>query len=527
MFSSKELISFVFANENDIYYGEDLLKLNLNQYLWTKLHESYETVYFLSAAENSFNVRSFGDSTCIAYDSGKKSITKLLSFIGSTEQDKLGAWMLRQLRAKPNQAVAFVCPLEDFCTVLADDRWTTVLQSIAEEKKRSGIFVLTAPATSERTKDLLLNSPVFDRLGETAVTDLRGGELRELYGPIKRNKWDSCLFLNTFPRERVRSLLLHLAMEYPDRCQSCQELDTLADYLTGYLHDPQSQQEEPLLTSNLPAGYLLYRELYEQLASESVWNRLAKQSAKAFPKHSSASLCREAPVLRDLKCYAGKCMMLRLPKWVREQDGEGRRADKILENIQREVSAPKNRPENKEITAAAEEFLSQLDAVNADDLDTYLQLLQAIEFCAGRVYAEPGREETGRVLAIIEKLRSGISISGACFTMRRDLKLYQSQAAPGSLQSAKLLRMNKQLATLEELRKRYVDLVNASILELTMPASTTHIMDQLEELKQEVEECEEQIPQIQDLPLGEDEFGDDFSFRPEDYAYIPPNLKLN
>ena len=57
MFSSKELLHLVFADETDTYYGDDLLKLELNQYLWLKLHESYQTVYFLGAAGKTFTIK--------------------------------------------------------------------------------------------------------------------------------------------------------------------------------------------------------------------------------------------------------------------------------------------------------------------------------------------------------------------------------------------------------------------------------------------------------------------------------------
>ena len=101
MFSSKELISFVFANENDIYYSEDLRKRNLNQYLWETLHENYETVYFLTAEDNRFRVRTFGDLSGDIAGLEKQAKPKLWSFLGSSEQEKFSNWLLRQLCAKP------------------------------------------------------------------------------------------------------------------------------------------------------------------------------------------------------------------------------------------------------------------------------------------------------------------------------------------------------------------------------------------------------------------------------------------
>ena len=91
MFSSSDLISFVFANENDTYYRDDLLKLNQDQQLWHLLHESFDTVYFLRNTENQLQVYSFGDSK-----GGPCPVFKDKIFTSAEEQ--LGNWMLRQLR---------------------------------------------------------------------------------------------------------------------------------------------------------------------------------------------------------------------------------------------------------------------------------------------------------------------------------------------------------------------------------------------------------------------------------------------
>ena len=93
MFSPTELISLVFANKDDLYFGDDLLKLNLNQHLWKELHKTYQTVYFLSAAEKAFTVRTFGDIHGTPY-------TPKYSLF-SSEQSKFSGWLMRQLRVKP------------------------------------------------------------------------------------------------------------------------------------------------------------------------------------------------------------------------------------------------------------------------------------------------------------------------------------------------------------------------------------------------------------------------------------------
>lgn len=531
MFSSKELISFVFVNENDVYYGDDLLKLDQDQYLWDLLHASYDAVYFLSATEGRFQVRSFGDLSCCEYTHGKKGLFGKLG--GKTEQKIQGDWILRQLRAKSGATAAFVCPLEDFCSILSDDRWDEVLDAIAEEKKRTGIFVLTASATAERTKDLLLESPVFEKLHETAVTDLRGGEQRELYSTIKKRKWDSCLFLNAFTWERVRALLLHIAMEYPQRCESCRQLERLTDYLSAYLRDPELARAEPLFDSELPAEYLMYRELYEQLCQERVWNRLEQQS-ECYAQNGNRRERRESagthvPVLRDRNSYAGKCMKVKLPQWVRAHEEEGPRADRLLQDIRGLVSTPKNRRENRQIAEAAEDFLSRIDAVRDGDLDTYRQVLSALKFCVDWIYTEPEGQETARVQRVIKNHCDAIAVSDQCFALRRNLEINRLQPAVGKLQSKTLEQLETELQNREKMRGLYADLIGASVLELTMPATVGSVSDMLVGLEQELERFGQPDPEAQTLsepetaqvikPGPEEEF----ILRPEDYLYIPPN----
>lgn len=506
MFSSKELISFVFANENDTYYGEDLLKLDLNQHLWERLHGSYDAVYFLSAEGSSFRVRSYGDLSCGKYTPEKKSLFKL--FGGSSEQQDQGEWILQQLRAKPGKTAAFVCPLEDFCSVLSDDRWDSVLADIVAEKKRTGIFVLTASATAEQTAQLLLESPVFEKLRETAVTDLRGGALRELYGTLKKRKWDSCLFLNSFTWERVRALLLHLVMEYPERMESTSQLDVLTDYLYAWLRDPEAAGGE-LLSEQLPAGYLTYGALYTQLRKEHTWHRLEKESQRyAASDHRQMtrdSAVADAVVLRDMNSYAGRCLKLRLPGWIQADEEKAHQARSLLRSIQSAVRAPKNRMENKQIAAAAGSILDLVDTVRRSDTDTLTQVLSALKFCVNHVYTEEKGKICEQVLEIIQKHRDTIHVSDQCFCLRQDLERAKAFSGADKLTNYTLMQQQVQLEKLEQARKTYTDLISARELGLNMPATSGSITDLMSNLEQEIRDFETRAQEPVCIPEPEPE----------------------
>ncbi len=471
MFSSKDLISFVFANENDTYYGEDLLKRDLNQYLWDRLHRNYEAVYFLSAQGSSFQVSSYGDLRCNAYTPGKKKLFGLLS--GNAEQTELGGWIQRQLRAKPEGAAAFVCPLDDFCSVLSDPKWYPVLEDIAQEKKRTGIFVLTASTTAEKSADLLLTSPVFEKLRETTVTGLRGGAVIDLYSTLKKRKMDSCVFLNTMSWEQVHGLLLHVVMEHPDRCASCEQLDAMTEYLYAYVRDSEFARTERLIGNGQMAGHLTRVSLYAWLENQRNWKKFEERVALFDPAGRNRMQREWSPanvaVLRDPGGYAGRCTEIELPGWLSEEAAQ--QGQRLLRSIAEQVSSPKNRRENPQIETIAESLLNRLDAVRYGDGESCLWILEALKFCVSQVYSPAEQPRTKRVLEILQTRIDAIDIFDQHFARKRDLQVAENSFGVGKLQNMALHQLKASVAEREKMKESLVDLVRAAELQLEMAGS--------------------------------------------------------
>lgn len=489
MFSSKELISFVFLNQNDIYYGADLVRRDQDRYLWDLLHDSYDAVYYLGAAGNCFQVRSFGDLKCSKYTPSKKGFFSKLS--NKTEIKEQGAWLLRQLRAKPGATAAFVCPLEDFCSVLSDPDWDETLETIAKEKKRTGIFVLTASATAEESQSYLLNSPVFEKLEEKVIMDLRGGELRDLYGSIYKDKWDSCLFLNDFTWERIRALLLHIAVENPQLCVNSEQLDQMTEYLRTYLRDTEMLFADPLFVCKEPACYLMYKDLYANLRQERVWGKLKRKSERfaqqEMEREHSGTGEPIIPILRERNSYAGKCIKLRLPLWLMENGQEREQAEVLVQGIRNVVSRPRNRMENKQIAELAETLIQMLDTIQQADWETCRRVLEALKFCVERACTAPGDHEAEQVLKIIGHQQEAISVSRLCFQLRRNLELQRSLPGFSSLKSHKLAQSEKELQASEKMLNVYDDLIGTYIAELTMPATIGNVTEMVSRLEESLE----------------------------------------
>ncbi len=505
MFSSKDLISFVFANENDTYYGEDLLKRDLNQYLWDRLHRNYEAVYFLNAQGNSFQVSSYGDLRCNTYTPGKKKLFGLLS--GNAEQTELGGWIQRQLRAKPEGAAAFVCPLDDFCAVLSDPKWYPVLEDIAEEKKRTGIFVLTASTTAEKSADLLLTSPVFEKLRESTITGLRGGAVIDLYSTLKKRKMDGCVFLNTMSWEQVHGLLLHVVMEHPERCASCEQLDAMTEYLYAYVRDTDFARTEHLIGNGQMAGYMTRVSLYTWLKNQRNWKKFEDRVALFDPAGRNRAQQEWSPanvaVLRDPNGYAGRCMKIDLPGWL--SDDAAQQSQMLLRGIGEQVSSPKNRKENPQIVTIAESLLNRLDAVRYGDGESCLWILEALKFCVSQVYSPAEQPRTKRVLEILQTRIDAIDIFDQHFARKRDLAVAENSFGVGKLQNMALQQLKASVAEREKMKESLVDLVRAAELQLEMAGSKEDVSGLVDNIRSLIDDFNVEpqtmaVPDLQPVP---------------------------
>ena len=370
MFPSQQLISYVFANPDDEYRCNDLLKLNLKQYLWKSLHQQYHTVYFLDSRDAcTFTVHTFGDRDAVLPGTPKWK---------QTHQAVFGNWLLSRLCQDHRNAAAIVCPLDVFCRVLSHEEWRHLLEELAglSWPRRTGILVLTASPYAEDSWEYLMHSPVFDRLRETAVTTSRGRN-RCIYSDLREKKPAHYQCLSTFTPERIDDLLLHICAGNPDKCLAPPERKELARRLAAHLQHGQPLPGVP--TTATPVLYLTYRELYGQLQSPQVWAGVQELSHRLRPTQTR-------PILRRRDGYAGRCLTLQLPPWVQGQRDSGNRyPEDTLDEIHRTVSTPSNRPENRDLLEKTWEFMGRLNDLMDDDIDTCSLLLDALRFCTDRI----------------------------------------------------------------------------------------------------------------------------------------------
>ncbi len=525
MFSSSELIHFVFANDDDDYYCGGLLRLDLNQYLWMKLHEEhYHAVYFLSRSDaNIFSIKTCGDKKSSSF-TVKQSIWSWV--LGTeTEEEQQGNWLCRQLEGGTDRKSAFICSLDDFCRLLSSEAWKGTMGSFASLRKRTGIFVLTAPVTAEGSQRLLLQNPVFDRLKETAVTEARNGGVRPLYPSIQEKKRDSLLFLNTFRRDRIQDLLCRLSFE-EGRILPQDQLDAAADYLTRYLNCAALRKAEPLFDGGRLNWNFKYRDLYERLQKGEVLQRLLLQSWQAHQSGSLRQWREDAPpgILREKGSYAERCLQLTVP----EAMTDAAQCGVILEQIREVVRTPKNRLESDRIVAECKDLFTELDTAKSNgDGDTYRRTLYAILFCVQWVYVDKGQEE--KILQTIKTLKQIIQLSADYSQRKKRLAIDRQtlQTWKNELTEKKI----QQQTQLLELRKGMLNQLEDAMSSTIIGLSSNSDSDDVRELKNALDdilreaEAEKQAnePEEPQQETTMDEAPEELAFHDSLYDYLPPD----
>lgn len=271
-FSDTKRLQLVFADKNDYYYTDSLMKLNLNQYLWLALRQNYHAVWFVSVKmpKETVNVKRFPDDM-----SGmeKKAVRSFLC--GRKAFD----WVMDQANQEDQgKKQAFIMESETFVSLFEKHELTV------DHKKtlKNNTIILLLPPNVQETKDLLLTSRAFDNLEAEFVTGLRceSTASEDIYGNLNDKCSDVCLFLHEYTVCRIKRLLTYSLMHHPKRKISQNILDCMAVYLTQYLNNRclQWHDEEKLFGGEISRCVLKYEDIEVHLSADTVWYRLKKRA---------------------------------------------------------------------------------------------------------------------------------------------------------------------------------------------------------------------------------------------------------
>ncbi len=471
MFLSNELIQLVFADENDVFYGEDLTELDLEQYLWLRLHRSrYAAVYFLRASpkEGSFSVRCFaGDRKCRPFDPDQQ---KGLKWLLGKRENELGKWMLDQLRDRSNPA-ALVCPLTDFCAVAAQESWEPVLRELAADKKRSGVLVLTAPPEAEAGTELLLRSKAFEWLEDTAILDARKGTQRNLFGFLQRRKTpEACVFLNAVTEENLEGILRNAELSRPGPILTGEDRMNMGAYLAAYLRSPRWQREEPLFNHNLPGAYLRYKDLRVWLGQDKVWNALIQRSRNQEQSRTAG----HAPlVCRSTRGKVGDCIerVFNMSGKLIADPAVAGLWDPVLDSLMTPGVAPAD-PRLAESMDRLTVFLTTADQRDGENCRRILEVLQT--FC--RVLGEPelGEERLDRCLRLEQSADLYGKVQSQLQALDEGLALLSGQT--GNLALAKRAALEKERVHTANMRDKCLLIIDSLRENLSVSDSVADVV---------------------------------------------------
>ncbi len=461
MFSSNALLQVVFAEPDDMYFLEGIIRTGLYRYLWYQLHDKYSSVYFVDRDEQQ-NIRVFH------YEESYTDSLKTKSFFPKKPEKNLVKWLRKQLKDQKHRS-AVVFPLDSFCRMFRKEE--EELSEIRAEKELYGTIILIASTNVTKSAQWLLTSPVFDYLNERAILSLRTYD-GNIYDCLKSRKQEACVFLNTYTRERVADMVHYLVLEsnrFTGRC----DMENLIDYLTQYMNNKYMQMiTKRIFTADFGLINPLYKDLYRQLKDKTVWNALVSRSredsstlkeylAHHYINENGSVFCASY----DDETVEMRCMKLCFAGAMHHTAYDEPAVDK-LNRIYQEVAHGNSREKNNGIQNRLSMFIDKLQtAQNNKDSSTCSRVVSAILFCVRWLYCD---EESQRdVMPIIEAFESYIQLSASCYAMQKNYcsSSYQYENLERNIQ-----QYHKQLEQLDKV-------ISYSILNLTVSSTKVDISE--------------------------------------------------
>ena len=421
MFSSNSLIQIVFGYFDDLYFTAGTVMLDLDSYLCLELRRNFDEVCFIKTdAKHMPYIYSYNKK-------GEAIQKRMFKSINKTVADCISK-KLTESRKK----TAVVIDANDFCTFfsLRDDfKPISELLDAKQRQKVFGSIILVFPPVAEVSAELLLRSPVFEYLGDSSILSLRSGDGVPLFSQLLGLKRDSCFFLNTFNYETVRNILTRVMLELPERFFNNIQLDFMAKFLTYYLNNRQLYWKVKIFDDwTAVLIHHRFRQLYEQLKDQRVWNRLLAETNECRKICSSDTRMDKYMQVRGVSCSPKKqhdvfitraentiaynCLMIS-PLYDEAAEGEYNRENlKMFDAVCERLLSPMNLSENEEIAKILKETHSNLIKISKNRyLNTYNRSLKIMDILTEMLYYPPDSKCACHLISKKDVLFSVISRS--------------------------------------------------------------------------------------------------------------------
>lgn len=498
MFSSNELLQFVFGDEMDTYYCRGAISLDFKQYLWLKLHESgYKRILFLEMSGDILQIKTFSEKD-FQKIGGKTLMKKFKSLLLGKKNDII-YWIMNQLGEKQTERTAVVCSLQDFCTYFSSGEYKDSLHDLAVMGKRTGTMVLTVPVEVECSREYFLGSPVFEYLHDNGIVNIRTAANCDMYATMFHYNPDRMIFLSTYTAERIHNIFDRIFLEEPQRFLELSVRKEMEDFIFQWMNNKEFR-DLTTARERYPSHELLFKELFRWLKKSDNWNRLA---AKAMQVSQTGGM---AGYLRNMKCtpvydfenavslrrkpgsYADRCMRLHLNLSKYNNSKEYERMNELVESIHTRVKSSLNHTDNTLIKDEILRFLDRLITADRDgDEGTVRRILDSIDFCAAWIWVEKQSQIESDVLTIVKQLKEYVDCSDAYGLRLRSLEIAKKSSLSGNHKLTVYAVKQQEIEIVNALRvlNVYEDVIQASILNLAS-ATTATISEIAKSLPEEI-----------------------------------------
>lgn len=271
-FSDKERkFHIVFASEDDRYYTDSLMELDLEQYLWLSLRNTHEKVWFISVAgSKKIKVECFDDKPS---DNCELKSRKKKGFFAAGQKEPF-EWFTEQSEQDDRQA--FVMDKDSFRNLFETDR------NIQEFKNITVVLVLR-PKISELREVILEDYPLIDPFS-SYIRELRREKTSDIIFRLHNHYGRDCFFMQSFTKDNIRNMLLYVMFGDTEKAGSISLIEYMTAYLVYYLNNRSVQWYDSGLFSACRNTSVygicpLYKDIRKALSNDTVWKCLKERAS--------------------------------------------------------------------------------------------------------------------------------------------------------------------------------------------------------------------------------------------------------
>ncbi len=481
MFEANNLIHFVFANDNDLYYCQSFLKMNLEKRLWWELQQAgFKNIYYLNTSAKDFlggSEKDFEISTL-----GEPGAELPMTWLMGTTKSPNEKLFRQSMRKWMQSQSAAVCSLEQFCEVMDNEyRYRKTWDELLDlQQMHRGVLILTVSPQSEK----LLESSRFlkfyhDSTSELQFLDVNSGmSIRER---IRYSKDNNCVLWNVFSEKEIQYFLQHVILQDPEKISDLAAIKELSGYLAMVL------DSEAVLGDDIFTGRTItrYQDLFPVLADRKNWRRLNLNAQRtSLLRFYDSYQVPEELVSAKVTVEGGK---------------------KITADIKASMEGLDLSECNTHIRAHISWLLLILRKKEREkDWGSCERVLYSVRFCMQWILTERGSDEEAAILNIIEQLYQYIRLSEDYFLEEKNLamvKLGNEHAIAAKVRQQLVAKHSVS----EQFLTRFEDLFLSSMLKLSMKHSedsVRQIAEEIERWKDEMERNRADLMQNAEYPSG-------------------------